>query len=126
VGELGTPGGREDQTRADQHEADQVNVAQALYRTCFPGRAGALHAAPEVGFAACGAGVERPEVAILFDQPLGIAAGDDVADGIADLVDCLLELRAERLEIHHARSRFGGSRAADSQRRRSSASKKPG
>jgi hypothetical protein len=35
------------------------------------------------------AGVERAEVAVLLDQPLGVVAGDEVADGLADLVDGL-------------------------------------
>jgi hypothetical protein len=60
-----------------------------VYRTRFPGHAGAPCGAPEVGVEACGAGVERAAESVLFDQPLGIVAGDEVADGIADLVDGL-------------------------------------
>ena len=41
------------------------------------------------GVEAGGARVERAEVAVLLDQPIGVVAGGQVADGVADLVDGL-------------------------------------
>jgi hypothetical protein len=43
------------------------------------------------------AGVERAEVAVLLDQPLGIGDGGEFADGIADLVDGLEEAAIDDL-----------------------------
>jgi hypothetical protein len=61
----------------------------AVYRTRIPGHAVALCGAREVGVEVCGAGVERAEVSVLLDQPLGIVAGGELADGLADLIDAL-------------------------------------
>jgi hypothetical protein len=43
------------------------------------------------------AGVERAEVAVLLDQPLGIGDGGEFVDGIADLVDGLEEAAMDDL-----------------------------
>jgi hypothetical protein len=51
-------------------------------------------------------GVERPEVAVLLDQPLGVVACGELADGLADLsmvwktppcTTCSLKVRNSRL-----------------------------
>jgi transposase-like protein len=65
-----------------------------MYRTRFPGHAVALCGALEAGVEASGARVERAEVAVLLDQPLGVVAGGEVADCVADLVDGLEVLNA--------------------------------
>jgi len=60
-----------------------------VYRTRLSGHEFALCGAPGGRVEARGASVERAAVAVLPDQPLGIAAGGEVADGVADLVDGL-------------------------------------
>ncbi|MCS6930988.1 MAG: hypothetical protein NZM27_02115, partial [Acetobacteraceae bacterium] len=44
---------------------------------------------PEAGVEVRGARVERAEIAVLLDQPLGVVAGGEVAHGVAELVDGL-------------------------------------
>ena len=63
----------------DGRQADGAIIAecsdgfQCLYRTRFPGQV-VLCGATEAGVDSCGAHVERAEVAVLFDQPLGVVA----------------------------------------------------
>jgi hypothetical protein len=78
-------------------EFPNVTGLSELYRTRFPGHAVALCGAPEVGVEACGAGVEGAAETVLLDQPLGVVAGDEVADGLADLVDGLEDAAVDDL-----------------------------
>ena len=61
-----------------------------MYRTRLSGHWFGLCGAPEGRVEARGASVERAEVAVLLDQPLGVVAGGEVADGIADLRPMIL------------------------------------
>src|SRR5690242_2734816 len=63
----------------------------SLYRTRFPGHKIALSGGPHDGLAPGGSGVARTAQAVLLDQPLGVVAGDKVADGVTDLVDGLVD-----------------------------------
>src|SRR5215207_7239568 len=60
-----------------------------LYRTRLSGQWVALRGVPEGLFEPCGACVERAAMAVLLDQPFGVVANDEGADGVADLVDGL-------------------------------------
>ncbi|MCZ8150285.1 MAG: hypothetical protein O9325_20810, partial [Roseomonas sp.] len=74
-----------------------VRNTASLYRTRLSGHAVALCGAPEGGVEVRGASVERAEVAVLLDQPLGVVAGGEVADGVADLIDGLEDAAVDGL-----------------------------
>src|SRR5438309_11810125 len=38
-----------------------------------------------------GSGITRTAQAVFFDQPLGVVAGDEVADGVTDVLDGLVD-----------------------------------
>ena len=89
---------RPDQTIWDVFEEERPKLVphrgrfdgfHALYQHRFSGHAGALCGAPEVLVKARGARVVRAEISVLLDQPLGVVADDEVADGVAELVDGL-------------------------------------
>src|SRR5215211_1848997 len=74
-----------------------------MYRTRLSGQWVALRGAPEGLFEPCGACVERAAMAVLLDQPFGVVANDEGADGVADLVDgledaCMHDLLLQRSE----------------------------
>jgi enoyl reductase-like protein len=73
-----------------------------LYRTRCSGHAVALCGAAEGRVEARGASVERAEVAVLLDQPLGVVARGEVADGVADLIDGLEDTAVDRLLFQRA------------------------
>src|SRR4051794_15328054 len=75
---------------------------QLVYRTRFPGHAVALCGASEGRVEVCGTRVEWAKVAVLFDQPLGVVAGGEVADGVADLVDGLEDAAVDGLLLQRA------------------------
>lgn len=77
-------------------------VTPPLYRTRFPGHAVALRGAPEGGVNACGASVERAQVAVFLDEPLAIVACDDVADGVADVVNRLEDAAVDGLLLRRS------------------------
>jgi len=58
-----------------------------MYRTRLSGHGIELCGAPDARVEPDGAGVERSEVTVLLDQPLGVVAGGEGADSVADLVD---------------------------------------
>ena len=68
-----------------------------LYRTRLSGHGIALCGAPDARVEPDGACVERAEVAVLLDQPLGVVAGGEGADGVADLVDGLEDVSVDGL-----------------------------
>ena len=47
-------------------------------------------------------GFLRAEVAVLLDQPLGVVAGGEGADGVADLVDGLEDVSVDDLLLQRA------------------------
>jgi hypothetical protein len=67
-----------------------------LYRTRFPGQPVSLCGAPEGLVVPGGAHGVWAAVSVLLDQPLGVVAGDEGADGVSDLVDGL-----EDASVHH-------------------------
>src|SRR3712207_6062952 len=101
--------------------------ANSLYRTRLSGQWVALRGAPEGLLEPCGAGVERAAMAVLLDQPFGVVANEEGADGVADLVDGLedasmhdlLLQRSEQAPDHSIRFRLSDEGVA--RRRRSSA-----
>src|SRR3954447_10645294 len=70
--------------------------SHALYRTRFPGQPVSLCGAPEGLVVPGGAHGVWAAVSVLLDQPLGVVAGDEGADGVSDLVDGL-----EDASVHH-------------------------
>src|SRR5437868_3142021 len=58
-----------------------------MYRTRFPGHKIALSGGPYDGLAPRCSCFARTTQAVLLDEPLGVVAGDEVADGVTDLVD---------------------------------------
>ena len=68
-----------------------------LYRTRLSGHGIARCCAPDARVYPDGAGVEWAEVAVLLDQPLGVVAGGEGADGVTDLVDGLEYVSADGL-----------------------------
>ena len=60
-----------------------------VYRTRFFGQAVGLCGAPERLVMPSGASVVRASVAVLLDQPFGVVAGGEGADGVSDVVDGL-------------------------------------
>src|SRR5215217_785900 len=62
----------------------------------------ALRGAPEGLFEPCGACVERAAMAVLLDQPFGVVACDEGADGVADLVDGLEDASVDGLLLQRA------------------------
>ena len=62
---------------------------QTLYRTRFFGQAVGLCGAPERLVMPSGASVVRASMAVLVDQPFGVVAGGEGADGVSDFVDGL-------------------------------------
>ena len=60
-----------------------------LYRTRFFGQTVGLCGAPERVVMPSGASVVRASVAVLLDQPFGVVAGGEGADGVSDVVDGL-------------------------------------
>ena len=68
-----------------------------MYRTRLSGHGIELCGAPDVRVEPDGAGVERAEVTVLLDQPLGVVAGGEGAGGVADLVDGLEDVSVDGL-----------------------------
>src|SRR5271169_704235 len=60
-----------------------------VYRTRFFGQTVGLCGAPERLVMPSGASVVRASVAVLLDQPFGVVAGGEGADGVSDVVDGL-------------------------------------
>src|SRR3712207_2676995 len=70
-----------------QHKQQGRATLILLYRTWFSGQVVGLRGAPEgllIPGGACGVGAA---VSVLLDQPFGVVAGDEGADGIPHLVD---------------------------------------
>src|SRR5947207_1778724 len=78
----------------------------AMYRTRFFGHKVALSGGPHDGLAAGRSGVARAAQAVLLDQPLGVVAGDEVADGVTDLVDGLVDATMHDLLLQRAKEPF--------------------
>src|SRR5213079_1210319 len=66
----------------------------------------ALSGGPHDGLAPGGSGVARAAQAVLLDQPLGVVAGDEVADGVTDLVDGLVISTVHDLLLQRAKEPF--------------------
>jgi hypothetical protein len=62
-------------------------MVEIAYRIRFSGHGIAFCGAPDARVEPDGAGIDRAEVAVLLDQPLGVVAGGEGAEGVADLVD---------------------------------------
>src|SRR6059058_3992194 len=77
-----------------------------VYRTRFFGHKVALSGGPHDGVAPGGSGVARAAQAVLLDQPLGVVAGDEVADGVTDLVDGLVDATVHDLLLQRAKESF--------------------
>src|SRR5436305_9614809 len=77
-----------------------------VYRTRFFGHKVALSGGPHDGLAPGGSGVARAAQAVLLDQPLGVVAGDEVADGVTDLVDGLVDATVHDLLLQRAKESF--------------------
>src|SRR5947209_18861365 len=77
-----------------------------MYRTRFFGHKVALSGGPHDGLAPGGSGVARAAQAVLLDQPLGVVAGDEVADGVTDLVDGLVDATVHDLLLERAKEPF--------------------
>jgi hypothetical protein len=73
------------------------NRLLVLYRLRLPGHGIALSCTPEAGVEPGGARVERAAMAVLLDQPFGVVALDERADGVADLVDGLEDAAVDGL-----------------------------
>jgi hypothetical protein len=97
--------------RGTDEAAQQVAVARGmlgrhdLYRTRFSGHAVALCGAAEVGVEMRRAGVEGAAETVLLDEPLGVVAGGEVADGLADFVDGLEDAAMDDLLFQRPDSR---------------------
>jgi transposase len=78
---------------------EQQAALMMLYRTRFFGHAVALCGAPEVGVEMRRTGVERAAETVLLDQPFGVVAGEEVADGLAELVDGLEDAAMDDLLV---------------------------
>src|SRR5205807_2031312 len=50
-----------------------------------------------------GSGIARTPQSVLLDQPLGVVAGQEVADGITDLVDGLVDATMHDLLLKRAK-----------------------
>src|SRR5512132_1596031 len=77
--------------------AEAADNEDEVYRTRLSGHLVGLCGAPEVRVEPCGTCVERAAEAVLLDQPLGIVAGGEGADGVADLVDGLEDAAVDGL-----------------------------
>src|SRR4028118_1596934 len=73
-----------------------------MYRTRFPGQPVSLCGAPEGLVVPSGAHGVWAAVSVLLDQPFGVVAGDEGADGVADLVDGLEDASVDGLLFQRA------------------------
>ena len=96
-----------------------------LYRTRFFGQTVGLCGAPERVVMPSGASVVRASVAVLLDQPFGVVAGGEGADGVSDVVDGLedtsvhdLLLEGSEQALDDAIIRYEGISASKCPRRR--------
>ena len=79
---------------------------EELYRTRLSGHLVELCGAPEGHVEPCGTCVERAAVAVLLDQPLGIVAGGEGANGVADLIDGLENAAVDGLFFQYPSEKF--------------------
>src|SRR5438874_13782834 len=77
-----------------------------MYRARFFGHKIALSGSLHDGLEPRCSGVTRAAQAVLLDQPLGVVAGDEVADGVTDLVDGLVDATVHDLLLQRAKESF--------------------
>src|SRR5215218_10936094 len=74
----------------------------SMYRTRLSGQVVVLCGAPQGLVVPSGAHSIGAAMAVLLDQPLGVVAGDEGADGVADLVDGLEDASVHDLLLQRA------------------------
>src|SRR3954469_12901203 len=75
----------------------------SVYRARFFGHKIALIGSLHDGLEPRRSGVTRTTQAVLFDQPLGVVAGGEVADGVTDLADGLVDATMHDLLLQRAK-----------------------
>ena len=84
----------------------EADALQQLYRTRLPGQWVGLCGLPEGLLVPGGAHVSRAAMAVLLDQPLGVVAGDEDPDGVADIADGLEDAAVHDLLFQGAKEPF--------------------
>jgi hypothetical protein len=73
-----------------------------MYRARFFGHKIALSSSPHDRLTPGRSGIARTTQAVFLDQPFGVVAGDEGADGVADLVDGLVDSTVDDLLLQRA------------------------